>query len=292
MGKVNIIESGSDVTIYLNGNTGSIGAGGHGQGGDLFLMDKNGSPRIGLNADLGKILLRPPPEAGLPFGPVTIQLDGHTGSISLTGTNGREYVRLSADPKAITLLDSDGNEAIILGTFGNALILGTQGNGGGRLIVRNDAGKDVIVLDGPTGDITLEASDCAEEFDVSSSEEKEPGTVMVLGQEGELRQSDRAYDKKVAGVISGAGLYKPGIVLGRTPSRRGRVPLALAGKAHCKVDADYSSIEVGDLLTTSHTPGHAMKAEDPLQAFGAVIGKALTPLEAGRGLIPILIALQ
>jgi hypothetical protein len=70
------------------------------------------------------------------------------------------------------------------------------------------------------------------------------------------------------------------------------MPLALLGKAYCKVDAQYSAIEVGDLLTTSPTPGHAMKASDPLQAFGAVIGKALRPLSAGQGVVPILIALQ
>jgi hypothetical protein len=61
---------------------------------------------------------------------------------------------------------------------------------------------------------------------------------------------------------------------------------------YCKVDAQYSPIEVGDLLTTSPTPGHAMKADDPLKAFGTVIGKALRPLSEGQGLIPILIALQ
>jgi hypothetical protein len=70
------------------------------------------------------------------------------------------------------------------------------------------------------------------------------------------------------------------------------VPLALLGKVFCKVDAQYSPIEVGDLLTTSPTIGHAMKADDPLKAFGSVIGKALRPLQAGRGMIPILVALQ
>lgn len=64
------------------------------------------------------------------------------------------------------------------------------------------------------------------------------------------------------------------------------------GKVYCKVDAQFSPIEVGDLLTTSFTAGHAMKAYDPIKAFGAVIGKALRPLEGGKGLIPILIALQ
>jgi hypothetical protein len=66
----------------------------------------------------------------------------------------------------------------------------------------------------------------------------------------------------------------------------------LLGKLYCKVDAQSSPIEVGDLLTTSCIPGHAMKASDPRKAFGSVIGKALRPLKEGRGLIPILIALQ
>jgi hypothetical protein len=70
------------------------------------------------------------------------------------------------------------------------------------------------------------------------------------------------------------------------------MPLALIGRVCCKVDADYCPIEIGDLLTTSPTPGHAMKAADPLKAFGTVIGKALHPLESGHGLIPILVALQ
>ena len=64
------------------------------------------------------------------------------------------------------------------------------------------------------------------------------------------------------------------------------------GKVYCKVDAEYAAIEVGDLLTTSPTPGHAMKATDPAKAFGTVIGKALRSLDAGTGLIPILVTLQ
>ena len=68
--------------------------------------------------------------------------------------------------------------------------------------------------------------------------------------------------------------------------------MALIGKVHCKVDARYSPIEVGDLLTTSPTPGHAMRATDPLKAFGAVLGKALHGLARGQGLLPILVSLQ
>jgi hypothetical protein len=140
-------------------------------------------------------------------------------------------------------------------------------------------------------DIVLGA-DCAEEFDVAATGEIEPGMVMVLNQQGALQPSQQAYDKKVAGVVSGAGDYKPGIILDKKESSEGRMAVALVGKVYCKVDAHYAPIEMGDLLTTSPTFGHAMKATDPLKAFGAVIGKALRPLEAGQGLIPILVALQ
>ena len=75
-------------------------------------------------------------------------------------------------------------------------------------------------------------------------------------------------------------------------SDRSRAPVALVGKTFCKVDASEAAIDVGDLLTASSTPGHAMKATDPRRAFGAVIGKALRPLRTGTGLIPILVTLQ
>jgi hypothetical protein len=141
-------------------------------------------------------------------------------------------------------------------------------------------------------DITLENADCAEDFDISELEIVEPGTVMVIDSEGILCQSNQPYDKRVAGVISGAGSYKPGLILDKRESSNSRMPISLVGKVYCKVDANYAAIEVGDLLTTSSTPGYAMKASNPSKAFGAVIGKALRPLEAGQGLIPILIALQ
>ena len=143
-----------------------------------------------------------------------------------------------------------------------------------------------------TGDVRLTNADCAEDFDICDTEQAEPGTVMVLGEGGKLRQSQTAYDKRVAGVISGAGDYKPGIILDKQHTQSGRKPIALVGKVFCKVDAQYGAIEVGDLLTSAPTPGHAMRAADPLKAFGTVIGKALRPLAEGRGLIPMLIALQ
>jgi hypothetical protein len=144
------------------------------------------------------------------------------------------------------------------------------------------------------GDITLDGGDCAEQFDVqpASAMHVTPGTVVVIGDDGALRHSSLAYDRRAAGVVSGAGDYRPGIILGRQEGGGARPSVALVGKVACKVDASYGAVEVGDLLTTSDTPGHAMKASDPARAFGAVIGKALAGLPDGRGLVPILVALQ
>jgi hypothetical protein len=143
-----------------------------------------------------------------------------------------------------------------------------------------------------TGDLRLVNQDCAEDFEMSGAAELDPGSVVVIDSESGFKRSDRAYDKRVAGVISGAGDCKPGIILGRQQPYDNKMPVALLGKVYCKVDANRAPIEVGDLLTTSPTPGHAMKAADRERAFGAVIGKALRPLAAGQGLIPILVALQ
>jgi hypothetical protein len=142
------------------------------------------------------------------------------------------------------------------------------------------------------GDISLTGADCAENFDVEEAQPLEPGMVMVIGDEEKVYQCTQAYDKRVAGIISGAGDYKPGMILGNNQSQNKRLPVALTGKVYCKVDTQYAPIAVGDLLTTSPSAGHAMKASDPLKAFGAILGKALRPLKEGQGLIPVLVALQ
>ena len=72
----------------------------------------------------------------------------------------------------------------------------------------------------------------------------------------------------------------------------GQYPIALTGRVYCLVDADYGSIKPGDLLATSDTPGHAMKATDRNRAYGAVIGKAMPGLDKGQGLVLVLVNLQ
>jgi hypothetical protein len=140
-------------------------------------------------------------------------------------------------------------------------------------------------------DIILGGQDCAEHFETAEHEAVEPGMVMVLGDGGTLQRSCKAYDKRVVGIVSGAGGLRPAVILGRQEPNDDRKPIALTGRVFCRVDANYGAIEMGDLLTTSDTVGHAMKATDPMRAFGAVLGKAMGPLPTGQGLIPVLVGL-
>jgi hypothetical protein len=144
-----------------------------------------------------------------------------------------------------------------------------------------------IVVD---GDVQFTGADLAEEFGVVGRL-PDPGSVVVLAGDDRVRVSDEPYDHRVAGIVSGAGAYRPGIILDRQPGAD-RCALALSGKVWCKVDADCAPVDVGDMLTTSPTPGHAMRATDPTRAFGAVVGKALGSLRSGRGLVPVLVTLQ
>jgi hypothetical protein len=114
-----------------------------------------------------------------------------------------------------------------------------------------------------SGDILLPGADCAEHFDIIAGERApDAGTVVVIDEGGQLRESREPYDRKVAGVVSGGGEYRTAIVLDKRASDKDRVPIALIGKVYCKVDAQYGAIEVGDLLTSSQTPGHAMRASE------------------------------
>jgi hypothetical protein len=141
-------------------------------------------------------------------------------------------------------------------------------------------------------DVVLSGADFAEEFDLSDGS-IQPGTVVIVDDQGTLSCSVRPYDKRVAGVLSGAGSFRPGVTMDHQADSSGpRGAVALLGKVFCKVDASYGAIETGDLLTTSATEGHAMKASDAARSFGTVIGKALAPLQEGRDLLPVLVNLQ
>jgi hypothetical protein len=142
-------------------------------------------------------------------------------------------------------------------------------------------------------------SDIAEPFDVApaaAEQEVVPGMIVSIDPEhtGKMRVSRAAYDRAVAGVISGAGDVGTGMVLRHEGTAAdGQHPVALSGRVWVLVDADAGgAVEPGDLITTSDTAGHGMKAADESRRGGAVIGKAMSRLESGKGLVLVLVNLQ
>jgi hypothetical protein len=109
---------------------------------------------------------------------------------------------------------------------------------------------------------------------------------------GQLKPSDRPYDTRVAGILSGANGIQPGLTLHQNGKLADGQNVALSGRVYVLADATKNPIKPGDLLTTSATPGHAMKVMDHAQAQGAILGKAMTNLRAGKGLVLVLVSLQ
>lgn len=271
-------------TIVLRGSHGkdTVTAGG-GDTGDLYLRNTKGESTVAIRAADNA-------HAG-------VWLGGHRlkGVLTLRNGTGKDTVTLGGgDSGDLYLRNPSGHFTVALRAVEKDRAGIWVGGGGqnGHVVLRNAAGTDTIHLDGKAGDIVLANADCAEEFEIASGAEVSPGTVMVIDDDGRLIPSARPYDRRVAGIVSGADGFHPAIVLGHRPGESHRLPIALTGQVACNVDAGRAPIQVGDLLTSSTTPGHAMKAADPHRAFGAVIGKALRPLSSGRGAIPVLVALQ
>jgi hypothetical protein len=277
--KVEILDSASNVTITLDGKSADISAGGNGQDGDIIILDSAGDSILRVNGAEGDITV------WRKIGAV------HREVMKFDASHAALYIGSEGNEGDLLIRDGAGREVLHFDSSYAALYVGADGNEG-DVIVRDGSGNERIRLDGNTGDIKLQGADCAEEFDVTETENIDPGTVLVIDDKSRLQPCKEPYDKKVAGVVSGGNGSNPGIILDKNPTENKRLPVALSGKVYCKVDARCSPIDVGDLLTTSSTPGYAMKATDPLKAFGAVIGKAMGSVTMGKGLIPILVALQ
>jgi hypothetical protein len=179
-----------------------------------------------------------------------------------------------------------------------AALVATNGGGGPLIVGRNGPASTVFEVadDGTTTVSVLQVSggsDLAENFDVSGR--AEPGMVVAIdpGHPGKLCIASGAYNRCVAGVISGAGGIAPGLQMGQKGSvADGDHPVALTGRVYVWADASSGAIQPGDLLTTSDVPGHAMKVGDGDRAQGAILGKAMTALDEGRGLVLVLVTLQ
>lgn len=212
---------------------------------------------------------------------------GRGGYFVATGANGRGVQGYANNTGAST---NYGGHFTANGTYG----IGIYSRGGASGYAAEFSGN-VLIKDRGTGATVMELGtglDYAEGFDVSEDSPAEPGTVLVIDERnpGKLAVSAQAYDHRVAGIVAGAKGLKSGV---RLTAGGFDCDVALAGRVFCNVDATRAAVSPGDLLTTSATPGYAMKVTDHPRAQGAILGKAMEPLAKGsRGQILVLVTLQ
>jgi hypothetical protein len=159
-----------------------------------------------------------------------------------------------------------------------------EGSSAERRLVAPDAGSEAQEPSFSTGERGAASGRTPERVLLAephpASEQVETGDVVVLdhGRAGAVRPGTTALDPNVVGIVAEVPNPVPA---------GSDAPIVLIGTALCKADAAYGSIAVGDLLVASPTPGHAMRATAP--ASGTILGKALEPLEAGAGVIKVLV---
>jgi hypothetical protein len=183
---------------------------------------------------------------------------------------------------------------------------GIMGRSGGPGSVAGYFDGNVIV----GGDLTVTGSKSGYVVDIARNDGSEPlaqgDLVVVTGVTDPVvgnipvplvRQADAEASTAVIGIVDAAyqpdeTVYGPagGTAAGAINPGDYLTIVTLGAFATIKVDASYGAIQPGDLLISSPTPGHAMRADNP--AIGTVIGKALAPLESGTGTMAIMVTMQ
>lgn len=273
---------------------------------------QRGGNRADLRFDGSTLKLLASPGVGPPSSAngITINTSGNVGiGGSLTPVAKLEVVaqdalRLVGYQPFLTLLDANNGYAMSRIQGADGKIAFHVGDGVPSGTVRNIAVIDAngLAVNGgvtTSGNVSVRSiiirggADLAEPF-AMSHRGVEPGSVVVIDEEnpGKLKASTLAYDKKVAGIVSGANGISPGISMIQEDKLEAGENVALSGRVYVRADVTSGAIKPGDLLTTSAASGRAMKAADHNQAQGAILGKAMTRLDEGEGLVLVLVTLQ
>ncbi|MFH0908817.1 MAG: hypothetical protein V1929_08650 [bacterium] len=192
----------------------------------------------------------------------------------------------ASEAEFIECVLADGNSKFRFEVSGNAYADGAFSGGGA------DYAEMITVSDGAAsvepGDLL--AIDPARERAVKKCSEARSARVAgVYSTKPGFVGSEREWDEPVvAGARQGDKARE--YTLQDRATEFGDIPMAVVGIVPCKASAENGAIQPGDLLVASGTPGHAMRDDDP--KVGTVIGKALGSLEAGTGVIKVLVTLQ
>lgn len=295
-------ERGSEELIQINGN-GDIVL----KNGASFVGTPNGLNSSNVELDGGDVIID--------NGQVTLQSNGDVRAWFASSFQS-SWINLHNDTEERTVYlrsgtaNGGGAMTMYAGDGTSTVTLNANSSGGAYLNLRKIDGTSSITLDADysgTGDgrITCDeirlngGADFAEFFDVipdmGSGLEIEPGMIVSINPDnpGKLMPCAEAYDKKIAGIISGANGVKPGLMMGQDNSiASGDHPVALSGRVYVKATNINGNIEPGDFLTSSAKTGYAMKVKKMKKAKGAIIGKAMTELDAPDGYVLVLVSLQ
>ncbi|PCI11663.1 hypothetical protein COB72_00495 [bacterium] len=238
-------------------------------------------------------------------------MDKNTSFIGIGRSSPTQMLDVNGRIRATNLI-ADGLTAKAVRFFSGGGDIEIGANSNGMYFLNQSSGQTAMNIDQATnfvgigrtnpetsldvdGAITIRGgADIVEGFDSACGTTIESGTLMVIdpNNPGMLMCSTEAYDSKVAGVVSGAGGVMPGLKLGQEGVMDGEILVTMTGRAYILATNENGSIEPGDLLTTSTTLGHAMKATDRNRSNGAVIGKAMSRLDKDSGLVLVLVNLQ
>jgi hypothetical protein len=282
----------TNYSLLLNPNGGNVGIGTTSPGALLSVGYPWGSSHIagfaGATGRIGVYSTTPSTPGFIDF-----TTNSQTGYVGLNGSATNGFFSSNGLVSALSVM-SPGGKAVQIGEAGASpavtVLAGSVGIGTNApsSAYKLDVNGDIRV----SGNINAKYQDVAEW--VPSSEQLPAGTVVVLDstKSNQVTSSTISYDTRVAGVVS----EQPGISLGEKSDSK--VLVATTGRVKVKVDASKGAIHIGDLLVTSDIPGVAMKSE-PMEINGrkfhqpgTLIGKALEPLEKGKGTILVLLSLQ
>lgn len=316
-GAVIVNDTSGNPTVTLLGNNGS-GAGyayiRNASGTPVIIAngnDADGGSRLALNDGANPRIIHDAYESG--GGAITsmynsanvrtIEIDADESDdavIRLNDAGGTLGVGLYADAVsnagAVSVYDEDGTPTI-------QLVAAEVAGQGSQITLRKADGTATIELDAEfngEGRIRTQVleitggADLSEQFHVTADNAViQPGMVVCIDPKnpGRLVVSRNAYDRTVAGIVSGADGIKPGLLMGQHGTiADGAFPVALTGRVWCFADETAGAIQPGDLLTTSAVSGACMKVTDHAKAQGAIIGKAMSAVTNGKVLV--LVSLQ
>lgn len=190
------------------------------------------------------------------------------GQMALKNRRGTNVVLALAEP------ESDSGYLGIADRYGDHQVFLKVQNGRGVVIVNDE-----------------KVHDYAEILDLATREGIRAGSVVAWDPDASgLVPASVSNARRVVGVISGAGKFRPGMVIGSRTDGSKDFPVAVSGVIYARVSGEAGPVEPGDLLVPSSAAGVGMRAADPRATAGTVFGKALEPWSGtGEGLVLMLV---